>query len=174
MNKEQNKLYKVINALEKVNIKTKKIIFEMVQNTKETEIVFLFNQNALDLFNILHSFGRQFNIDNESVQEISYYKYLFENAIKINIKLPINNFALSILEYAPEIYSQNEDIFLNMMIPNINVNIGDKNGIIKPETIKSLWKRMSNKDKEIIKDKVILLTMYAHTYLYQTSMKYEK
>ncbi|MEM0354155.1 MAG: hypothetical protein QXW79_01100 [Thermoplasmata archaeon] len=163
------RLEKVVAALEKVDKGTNEMILKMAQDMMESEIIHLFNQTSLDLFNILQSVTKR--IDTKDNHGISGYKSLFENAIKINAHAPIDNFTLFILEYAADIYSQNEKIFLNMTIPDVNVTVGNYFGVIRIDIFRKLWNKMTNTEKEMIKDKIILLTTFAHTYLYQSILK---
>ncbi|MEM3062416.1 MAG: hypothetical protein QW303_02570 [Nitrososphaerota archaeon] len=163
------RLEKVVAALEKVGRETKEMIFRMAQNMRDSEIIYLFNQTTFDLFNILQLVTKRINT--EDIYGISGYKSLFENAIKINAHAPIDQFTLFILEYAADIYSQNEDLFLNMAIPDVNVTVGNYFGIIRVDFFRKLWEKMTNDEREMFKDKIILLTTFAHTYLYQSILR---
>lgn len=163
---EQELLNNVVNALERVDIQTKQMIFSMSCGMSDLEIIRCFNQQALDAFNIL--MGITTRMKKEGECKVGGYKALFDNAIKINAKLPLDKFTLLILEYAPEIYSQNDDVFLNMAIPETNIKVGNEFSIFRSEMFKKLWKQMNQSDKNEMKNKIVLLTTYAHTYLYKT------
>jgi hypothetical protein len=163
----------VINALERVNPATKEMIFAMAKQMSEVEIIRSFNQQALDMFTLVSIFIKQMGKEKEG-QKIAGYKHLFDNAIKINAKLPIDKFTLIILEFAPEIYEEKEDCFLNMSIPDKDVRVGNEFSIIRSEMFKQLWRSSNDDHKEQIKNKVIPLTTYAHVYLYKTVMQQSK
>lgn len=170
---DQNKrLDNVINALDKVGIETKQMIFNMSNNMSEIEIIRSFNQSALDLFNLLMEITTRMKKENE--YKVGGYKVLFDNAIKYNIKMPIDQFTLVILEFAADIYAENEDCFLNMTIPDTKLEVGNEFNLIRSEMFKTLWKNLNKNDKNDVKEKIILLTTYAHIYLYKTLLKNKK
>lgn len=159
-------LTKVIESLDKIPEKTKQMIFSMSLSLRELEIIQLFNQQADDLFTLLIGITQKFNRERE--YNVIGYKALFDNALKLNAKLPIDKYTLIILEYAAEIYAENENIFMDMPIPDAKVNIGNEFGLIRSEMFKKLWVVINAEDKNKLKDSVILLTTYAHVYLYKT------
>lgn len=166
-NKEQ--LDRVIESLNRVNSETKQIVFKMAQGMNEIEIVRSFNQKSCDLFTILINLTKKYRREND--YNVSGYKVLFENAIKIRANLPVDKFTLMILEYAPEIYERDENCFLKMTIPDKKVTLNNEFGVIRSEKFKDLWKVLVQEDKENIADEVTLLTTFAHAYLYKTLLK---
>ena len=159
-------LNKVIEALGRVNKETQQMIVELSQSMSELAIVNAFNQVALDSFTQFTRITKEMGI--EKVYQMGGYKILFENALKMNVKLPIDKFTLIILEFAPEIYSENEDRFLNMHIPDTTVTDGNEFAFIRSEKFKSLWKQLDSSKKKAVKEKIILLTTYAHAFFYKT------
>ena len=168
----QQKLDKVVNSLEKVSAETKKMVFNMANSMTDMEVVQSFNQTALDLFNLLVQITTRMNKENE--YKVGGYKLLFDNAVKLNKKMPIDQFTLVILEFAAEIYDEDENCFLKMTIPDAKLEVGNEFNLIRSEMFKKLWVTLVNKDKSDVKDKVILLTTFAHVYLYQTLLKNNK
>jgi hypothetical protein len=162
-----NRLENVILSLEKVPIDTKEMTFAMARSMSEIEIIKFFNQKAIDLFNFMIAVTKKLGKEQEC-NNVMGYKTLFDNALKINAKLPLDKFTLIILEYAAEIYAQNEDCFLKMTIPDTKVNINNEFGLIRSEMFKDLWKISGKKDREEVADIVILLTTFAHAHLYKT------
>lgn len=164
----QKQLDIVVKSLERVDESISKDILQMSINMSEIAIIQTFNQVALDLFtfmkNVIDRLGK------EHIYKIAGYRALFDNAIKFNSKLPIDKFTLIVLEFAPEIYSQDEDCFLKMSIPDKNVKVGNSFGFIRSEEFKDLWKVLDKNNQESISEKVISLTTYAHAYLYKTIM----
>ena len=163
---DQKKLEKVLEALNKVPLEMKQMIFDLAQNMTLMEIINSFNQYALDLFTALIIVTKKMKQEKE--YKIDGYKTLFEAALKKDIKLPANRFTLDILLYAPEIYAENEDCFLSMTIPDANVSVNNEFGIIRSQKFKELWKIISNTDRKTIKANIISLTMFAHVFLYKT------
>lgn len=166
-NSDSKKMEKVIEALKKVPLETRQMIFNMAQEMSVSEIVQSFNQFAFDMFNTLIAITKKINKEKE--YKIDGYKKIFEAAIKKDIKLPANRFTLDILLYAPEIYAEEEDCFLGMTIPDTNVSVNNEFGIIRSDKFKELWKIMIDTDKQDIKTNIISLTMYAHAFLYKTA-----
>lgn len=162
----QQKLQNVIDALDKVPLETKQMIYDMSQNMTEKEIIQSFNQQTIDLLTLLIQITQKTKLDNK--YKLSGYKVLFENAIKLNWKLPIDRFTLSILEFASDIYAENEDCFLNMTIPDAKIETGTEFNLIRSEMFKNLWRELDNNDKEQLKEKIIILTTFAHAYLYKS------
>ena len=165
----RQKLEKVINALEKVNDETKTLILNMAKSMKEMVIIQSFNQSSLDLFTEILKITTR--LGKEGEYKVGGYKAIFDNAIKINVKMPVDKFTLVILEFAPEIYSENENFILNMPIPDTQVGVANEFSMIRSEKFKNLWKTLGSNEKEILKEKIILLTTYAHAYFYQTVLK---
>lgn len=161
---DQSRLSKAVASLERVNLETKKVIFGMAQGLRDIDVIQSFNQFSLDLFTMIIEITHKLG---EKEGEVRAYKVLYDNAIKINIKLPIEKFTLFILEYAPEIYAEDEDCFLKMPIPDKKITVDNEFGLIRSEMFKKLWVKLDKTDKNRIKDKVVLVTMYAHAYLYQ-------
>ncbi len=162
----------VIESLERVSQETKEMIFEMAKGMTEMEIIHSFNQKALDLFTLLITITTRMGKENE--YKVGGYKKLFDSAIKINTKLPIDKFTLIILEFAAEIYAGKENCFLEMSIPDTNVNVGNEFSIIRSEMFKKLWVVLDDNDKNILKDNIILLTTFAHVHLYKTLLSKKK
>ena len=163
------RLGKVVESLEKVTQGTKQMIFDMAKSLSELEIIQSFNQQSLDMFTIMIEITKRMGCEDK--YKVTGYKVLFDNALKINAKLPVDKFTLIILEYAAEIYDEKEDCFLTMPIPDANVNVGNGFGIIRSEMFKNLWKQLGPTDKNLLKDNIILLTTFAHVYLYKTLLK---
>lgn len=166
--REQNRkrLEAVIGALGRISDEVKSSIFEMSQQLSELDIIQYFNQQASDLFDFVLQITKKMGKERE--YKVTGYKSIFENALKINVKMPIDKFTLVVLEYAPEIYAQEEDCFLSMTIPDAKVNVGNEFSMIRSEMFKSLWVTLNSLDKKAIGEKVVDLTTYAHMYLYKS------
>lgn len=158
------KILKVAESLKKVTPEMNNIIISMSKQIPQSEIIRQFNQLSLDLFDILNDIAIKF--DKESDFKIGCYRVILANALKSNIKLPVDKFTLVILEFAPEIYMQNEDCFLSMNIPDKEISAGNAFAMIRSTEFKNMWKILDSLDKENIKKKITTLTMYAHAYLY--------
>lgn len=161
------RLDNVIKSLDKVPIETRKMTLAMAQNMTEIEIIKSFNQKALDLFNFMIAVTKRLGKEKEC-SNVKGYKTLFDNALKINAKIPLDKFTLIILEFAAEIYAQDEDCFLKMTIPDTKVNVNNEFGLIRSEMFKELWLASGKRDHDEVSDIVILLTTFAHAYLYKT------
>lgn len=166
---DKNMLSNVIKSLEKVPANINKIVFDIHNSMSELEVIQSFNQQTLDLFSLVTFITNKMNRSKE--YNFSAYKQLFDTAIKINVKFPIDQFALSILVFSADIYSENEEIFLNMDLPDKKLNIGNEFSMIRSEEFKTLWKKLGETDKKSIKDQIILLTIYAHAYFYKAIIK---
>ena len=168
----QDRLNNVVASLERVPMEIKQSIFDMASNMSEAEIIQNFNQNASDSFNKMIEITTR--LQKEKEYNMKGYKVLFDRALKINAKLPVDQFTLIILEYAAEIYAEEEDCFLNMTIPDVKLNVNNQFGFIRSEMFKKLWRVLGNQDKEDLKERIILLTSYAHAYLYKTLLLHNK
>lgn len=166
--KETEKLNKVIHSLQKVPQETHLMVFNLANALSELQIIQSFNQSANDMFNTVLQITIE--LGKEKEYNVSGYKNLFDMALKHNIKLPIDKFTLIILEFAPQIYAKDENCFLTMTIPDKNVNVGNEFGLIRSEMFKKLWVVINSKQKAELVDKIILLTTYAHTYLYKSGI----
>ncbi|BCS83074.1 hypothetical protein QLL95_gp1049 [Cotonvirus japonicus] len=165
-NSVNSTLESVATALDRVNQETKESIFQFAKSTNELDLIVMFNNKAVDLFNILATLSKKAGMDKK--YNISYYRSLFDRAIKANCKLPVDKFTLLILEYAPEIYEQNEDCFLDMKMPDKKVSLGNEFSIIRTEEFKELWKTLNHETKQNVGEEVLQLTTYAHAYFYKS------
>lgn len=163
------RLERVVESLAKVPQETNQMIFQIANNTSELEIIQLFNQEARDLFNILADITRRYNCEKQ--YKIGGYSMMFEQALKVNHRLPLEKFSLIILEFAAEIYREDEDCFLKMEIPDKEISIDNEFGLIRSEMFKELWLIIDEKDKNVLKERVVELTCRAHTYLYKSLLK---
>ncbi|XWV25189.1 hypothetical protein QJ856_gp0583 [Tupanvirus deep ocean] len=163
---DQQRLTRVIDSLEKVPRETKQMVFDMAQSMTELEIIRSFNQQALDMFNLMIVITKRMNKEKDC--NVAGYKALFDNAIKINAKLPLDKFTLLILEFAADIYAENENCFLDMAIPDAKVTVGNEFGLIRSQMFKNLWKELNQSDKNSLKEVIIPLTTFAHAHLYKT------
>jgi len=162
---EQN-LNKILESLNRVNDDTKKLIFDIATSMSEIELIQIFNHQTSDFFNAVHGMIRKMGKEREYT--VGAYKALFDSAVKINAKKPIDKYALVILEYAAEIYQEDADCFLNMTVPDTTVvSVGNEFNLIRSEMFKTLWKQLNINDRDVIKEKMILLTTYAHAYFYK-------
>lgn len=166
MTSNNQRLNNVIESLEKVNPEIKQMVYQMALEMSEMEIIQSFNQRASDLFTLLIVITKR--LGRESEFKINGYKNLFDSATRINKKLPLDKFTLIILEYAAEIYTEEENCFLNMTIPDANVTVGNEFGIIRSAMFKKLWTDINPNNKNNIKEVVIPLTTFAHAHLYKT------
>lgn len=171
-NDNQQLLNNVVAALDRVNDETKQMVFAMSCGMSDVEIIRSFNQQALDAFNMLITITTRMKKENEC--KVGGYKALFDNAIKINAKLPLDKFTLLILEYAPDIYSDRDDVFLTMPVPETSIKVGNEFSIFRSEMFKELWKKMAPTDRDPVRAKIKLLTIYAHAYLYKTILAINK
>jgi hypothetical protein len=169
-NEEQ--INKVIESLERVPQETKELVLKMALSMTELEIIQSFNQQTHDLFALLTVITKKLNKEKE--YNVTGYKILFDNALKFNTKLPLDKFTLIILEFAAEIYEENENCFLEMSIPDAKVTVGNEFGLIRSEMFKKLWVGSDRNDKNSLKDNIILLTTYAHAHLYKTILNKKK
>lgn len=171
---ELDKMTIIGNSLKKVDSEINENIYAMASSMDEHTIILSFNQTALDFFNFAINGTKRLNREREF--GFSGYLSLFQTAIKANIGVPIDKFTILILEYAPDIYSVNEKFFLNMDIPDIKIDVSDKKkndnefNMIQSEEFKKLWLVLSQEDKDAVKEKIILLTTYAHAYFFKLCM----
>ena len=165
MNKQEKTLQKIAIALDKVNPETQKTIKDMATMMSSVEIIQNFNQTALDFFNLLIDITKKMNLLKEFGMEV--YLTFFQQAIKINASMPLDQFTVLILEFAPDIYAENEDFFLNMQIPDGQIQGSfsqNEFSLIRSEKFKNLWKILGKDEKKEITGLITLLTTFAHTY----------
>lgn len=168
-NTKQEEIAKVITELEKVDAETKQQIYNYASKTSAAAIVQSFNQRACDLFTAMLEIGRQNGWD-EEYKIVSGHFLMFNNAIKINMELPLDKFTLLILSYAQDIYSENEDRFLKMPIPDTKVNVNNEFSVIRSKMFQQLWTVITDAERKRISDVIINLTIDAHAYLYKKIM----
>jgi len=159
----------IANSLKRVNDKTTNIVLDMAKQISKDEVISLFNQAALDFFQTILKITQEMGQERE--YGIKGYLKLFETAVGINRGLPIDQFTATILEYAPEIYAEEEDTFLDMDIPDAEIKSGNEFNIIRSGKIKNLWKTGSPENKELVKEKIITVTTWCHVYFIQKIME---
>ena len=165
MASERTRMDIIIDALSKIDSDINNGIWEMAQGLTNNEITNLFNQTALDFFNLAIDITRKRNIERE--YGFSAYMNLFEAALKMNVTVPVDRFTMLILEFAPDIYGGNEKVFLDMHIPDSKINTGNEFNIIRSDAFKKLWLILNSTEKELVTEKVLSLTTYAHAYFYK-------
>lgn len=163
---DADQLVKVAASLEKVPMETKQMIYEMSNSMPKAEIVQSFNQAAIDFFTLLIRISDK--IGKKDICDVSGYKNLFEHALKINIGLPIDKFTLTILEFAKYIYARDEVGILSMDIADKKVGVDNEFSVIKSKMFKDLWVTLCTDDRNEIIDSLVLLTSFAHTFLYHS------
>jgi hypothetical protein len=161
----------VYKALERVDPKLKQDVFNLSLGLSEEEIIQQFNQQAFDLFANMIKVAKRRNFGDAYVSKFGGYKNLYENAIKMNRALPADRFTLLIMEYAPEIYSDNEQALLEMPMPDVKCKVENEFEIIRSDEFKKLWNIIDSNDKKEISGTIKLLTYYAHALLYSTANK---
>jgi hypothetical protein len=161
---DAQRLAEVADALQRVPQETCQALYEHSRTMTSVDIIRTFNQKSRDLFALLIEIARANKINHS----INSYQMMFENAITVNSKLPIDKFTLVILKYAPEIYSEEEEHFLRMTVPDAQVSVGNAYGIIRSEAFRNIWLSADDDYQSRIKECVILLTTYAQIYLYKT------
>lgn len=168
---------KIGDALSKVPPEYAEAAVSLANSLEKVELGVSFNQTAMDLFDLAVKISTKRKI--EEKLKMSGHRSIFEAAAaKIGKTIPISKFSFAILEFAPEIYNENDDFFLNMKVPDtIDVdkevgatdagttksNSNDLN-IINTQEFKELWKKLNNKEKRAIRENVIKLTLYSHAY----------
>jgi signal transduction histidine kinase len=162
---DEQRLAEAVEAISRVDPDICSKIFAMSQVKSVVEIVNSFNQAARDLFAILLEVSRDNRID----YGMNGYKFMFDSAIKMNARLPLDKFTLVILKHAPEIYDEDEKNFLSMTVPDASVSVGGGFELIKSTSFKNLWLSATDEHKATIKRRVITLTYYAQAYLYKTA-----
>jgi hypothetical protein len=166
---KQRQMEKISSALEKVSDEINQMAWNLAKEIPNSDIIQTFNQETCDLFEILIGTINTLGVSREC--NINGHKIIFENALKINIGLPIEQFTFIVLQFAPEIYDEKETFFLEMKIPNQKVQNGNEFSLINSEAFKKLWLLLNHDSKQEIKDKIILMTTYAHAYFYKVIIK---
>lgn len=172
MTEKSKKMTLIADSLAKVDPDVNRGIWDMAQNLSEQEIICFFNQTALDFFTFAINITKKMGKERE--YGFSGYMMLFETTLKMNKSVPVDQFTILILEFAPDIYNANEKFFLDMYIPDGKIGKGNNNGnefnIIQSQEFKKLWLALDSADKENIKERIIVLTTYAHAYFYKLLM----
>lgn len=166
---KQEQLNRVISSLDRVKPDVKQMIYDMSNSMSEVDIIQLFNQESLDMFALCIYISQKMGKENEI--KIGGYKNLFDHAVSFNKKLPLDQFTLSILEFAADIYDENEKAFLGKEYKDVELKVGNEYSFIRSDVFKKLWMILSEKDKSDIKEKLISVTTYAHAYLYKVLLQ---
>lgn len=156
-----DKLKRVGIALEKVPIDIRKDVYAAASATPEMEIVQQFNDTASKLLSIIKELVKGRSVE----KEIDGSTKLFNLSIKKNMAIAIDNFTMTILMKAADIYDENESAFLEVKMDKMAVK--DGSAIIDPELFKDLWKLLQEEKKELIRNTLIELTWFSHMYFYK-------
>ena len=121
MTAEQDRaqLQVVVQALERVPRATRQQIYQLSQSAQRADLVTAFNQNARDMFTLLEQISRQ--CGRYETTKLGSNRMLFDTAIGSHPEIALNKFTLLVLEFAPEIYSRDEEAFLQMTIPTTEI-----------------------------------------------------
>ncbi len=82
---DEKRLKKVVANLDKVNIETKQMIYNLSKQLSEIEIINTFNQQSLDFFNLCVTISHRMGKENEV--KMGAYKNLYDLAIKANVSM---------------------------------------------------------------------------------------
>lgn len=162
-------LEKIVNALQKVPDEINAEILKMANTMTEAQIITQFNQQSLDFFNCAVDVTKSMN----KVKEYGFEAYLqfYHLAIKSDARMPIDQFCMVVLEFAPSIYNEDEDMFLNMNMGDAQLQEQFGNNefsMIRSDKFKNLWKTLSVEHKNRIKDHLIHCTSSAHAFFYKS------
>ena len=105
---KSEKMARIADALAKVKPEINQNIWEMARSLSEEEIIQFFNQTALDFFTFAIDGTRKMGKERE--YGFAGYMRLFESALGMNKIVPIDQFTVIILEFAPEIYDVKDRI----------------------------------------------------------------
>lgn len=152
----------VIKALQSVSEEKQIMARRIAQGYSAAEIVTKFNQAGKDFFALLQRIIRE--TGSKKDYNVAGYEKLFHHAIGIRQDWPIDKFTLMILQFAPQVYEEDEQFFLSVEIPDQNVRINNEFGIIKTEAFKELWLTTTDSNRDDLKDQCLLLVSFAHAY----------
>lgn len=161
---DAERLREVAVALSQVEPDILQMMYDSSREMKKVDVIVNFNQKSRDLFALLNEVSRKTGRDHG----LAGYVAMFESALRINRNLPLEKFTLVILKYAPDIYSEREDRFLSMAVPDAEVSVGNAYGVIRSEAFRDIWLSSSKEHQKRIKSCVIDMTSNAHIYFYQT------
>lgn len=162
-------LKKIIQSLEKVDSNITNTILGMAEKTSMAQVINDFNYNSLEVLDFLDYIGKKYN--HTDTCDMTKHRLLFENAIQINKRLPVDKFSLIVLEHAQDIYDENEEYFMELPMPDVNAKAGKDFSMIKCEAFKKVWTSLDEEDKDLVKEKVISLTTSAHIYFIKNITK---
>lgn len=127
---------------------------------KNADLVSSFNQLAYDILDILKRFvlARNDPSTERFVGYINGKKNKIEASLKVNAFIPINAFTEKALRYLIEIYSEDEDRFMNMEVYDSDDSSVDHSDY------KKLWLTLSNDEKQQLVSKIKLATFFSHAF----------
>lgn len=157
---QRDTMLRVVAALNGVDEKNKQMVRRIANGYTEIEIVTKFNQAGKDFFVLLNRLTSEAGKD----YGVKGYEKLFHHAIGLRKDWPIDKFTLLILQFAPQVYAEDEQFFLDVKIPDQQVRINNEFGIIKTEAFKELWLTTSEQNRNDLKDACLLLVTFAHAY----------
>lgn len=159
----------VLEAVEKVSDEHKQMAFELAKSIDPDGLTLQFNQSARDFFSELISLSTKKGLEKKF--NFRAYNILFDTAVGLNKKLPLEKFTLSILLYAHKIFEMDEEHFLGLDIGDVKIQQGNEFGVIQSKEYQALWKTLGSDEKEPLIDQTILMATYALAYLYATILK---
>lgn len=138
------------------------MIGKMIEKMPDSVIIQRFNQAAQDFFALLTRFITK--TGNPDAYNLRGYVNLFNHAIENRPDWPIDKFTLMILKFAPQVYNEDDDFFVNIEVPETQVKVTNEFGIIRTEMFKQLWLKAPESDRKLVRASCKLLTTYAHAY----------
>jgi hypothetical protein len=106
-------------------------------------------------------------------KDFAYYKRLIDNIKTINIRKPIEFFALGVQNHIAQIQARDSDFFLNNFSQIVVNESSDKKNQSEAmrlfENLKKYWIEMPEENKKVIWDYLNVLTKLSMTHILSTA-----
>ena len=177
----EEQLQEMVNVLSKLPKEIKLHNKKLAETTSRQDIISTFNQYVIDFFDLLIKIIDKVNEKANTKENYGAesYKMVFEQALTFGAHLPIDNISSRLLLVADKIYNNDEQFFLNfelkesvdIQLDKNNNNKSYKFDIFDSDKFKELWKQLKPSYREKLFEKLILLTTYAHAYVFKLLIK---
>jgi hypothetical protein len=108
-------------------------------------------------------------------KDFSYYKRLVDQLKRVNVRKPIELYAVTVHKHVSLIENRDSDFFFNNFGKIINEETNDKSNQAEAfrlfDNIKKYWEEMKEDNKKIIWDYLNVLTKLAVKFLVDTGSK---
>lgn len=152
-------------AIKQISPEINAAVHQMAKTDSKQILTERFNQACRDLLQFLVPLTQKYGVYEES--KIATYKMLYEKVSSIDRSIPVEGFINHVLQYAPHVYDEDIEFFMQLELPTTDVNVKGQFTVLMVDVFKSLAKKASPQEMERVVDILTSMTMTAHASFFQ-------